>query len=141
MPTRTVSDQATNVTEFFGGMAKLIPCQIHTDTRGSLLPFPFDSLAFRPNRVFTVTHVPVGMVRGGHAHLSGYQWLVCLNGSIEILMRCHGEEVTLLMDSERFGLLLGPGVWSQQKYLAEGSVLLVFASDPYDPASYIEQWD
>jgi hypothetical protein len=81
------------------------------------------------------------MVRGGHAHASGYQWLVCLNGSIEVLMRCHGEEVTLLMDSERFGLLLGPGVWGQQKYLAEGSVLLVFASDPYDPASYIEQWD
>lgn len=55
-------------------------------------------------------------------------------------MRCQGEEVTLLLDSGRAGLLLGPGVWCQQKYLAEGSVLLVFASEPYDPASYVEQW-
>lgn len=55
-------------------------------------------------------------------------------------MRCHDEEVILLLDSGRVGLLLGPGVWCQQKYLDEGSVLLVFASEPYDPASYIEQW-
>jgi dTDP-4-dehydrorhamnose 3,5-epimerase-like enzyme len=97
-------------------------------------------MSFLPNRAFAVTHVQAGMVRGGHAHLRGYQWLVCLNGSIEILMRRHGEEVTLLLDSGHFGLLLGPGVWCQQKYLAEGSVLLVFASEPYAPASYIEQW-
>lgn len=140
MPTLPEPASATAVTEFFGGAARLTPCQVLSDTRGSLLPFPFESMPFLPARAFAVTHVPAGMVRGGHAHRRGYQWLVCLNGSIEVLMRCHGEEVTLLLDSERFGLLLGPGVWCQQKYLAEGSVLLAFASEPYDPASYIEQW-
>ena len=140
MPTFTEPASAAAATEFFGGAARLTPCQVLSDTRGSLLPFPFEPMPFLPNRAFAVTHIQAGMVRGGHAHLRGYQWLVCLNGSIEILMRCHGEEVTLLLDSERFGLLLGPGVWCQQKYLAEGSVLLVFASESYDPSSYVEQW-
>jgi dTDP-4-dehydrorhamnose 3,5-epimerase-like enzyme len=133
-------DQATLVTEFFGGLAKRMPCRACADARGTLLPFPFDTMAFAPTRVFAVTRVPAGTVRGGHAHRSGHQWLVCLNGSIELLMRCHGEEATVLMDSERFGMLLGPGVWCQQKYRVEGSVLLVLASEPYDPASYVEQW-
>jgi hypothetical protein len=33
-------------------------------------------------------------------------------------------------------LLIGPGIWAEQRYAVPGSVLLVVASEPYDPASY-----
>ena len=122
---------------FFDGLAKLIDYPVHSDERGSLTPFTFDQLPFRPCRTFVVADVPTGAVRGGHAHKYGWQMLVCLQGRIDILMRYRKKEISLVMEPGRFGLVFGPGVWCQQKYLQKGSVLLVFASEPFDPESYI----
>lgn len=125
--------------EFFGGQARLVACRKHADERGILTPFAFDQLPFVPCRCFVVTDAPVGSVRGGHAHRSGMQMLVCLHGRIDILMRHDGQEAALTLEPASFGLVFGPGVWCQQKYVVDGSVLLVFASDPYDPASYLSE--
>ena len=35
------------------------------------------------------------------------------------------------------GLLIRTGVWAQQEYTTADSALLVLASEPYDPDSYI----
>lgn len=126
-------------TEYFGGRAKLISCSSKTDERGVLLPFQFDQMPFTPCRSFAITNVPAGVVRGGHAHRSGMQMLVCLHGCIEILMRYQDKEATLVMEPFSPGLVFGPGIWCQQKYMVEGSVLLGFASEPYDPKSYLER--
>ena len=55
-----------------------------------------------------------------------------------MLMRVADGEERLMLSPGAPGLLVGPGVWCQQTYLAEGSVLLVFASEPYDPSSYVD---
>lgn len=123
--------------EFFGGQARLIPCQGHADERGVLTPFAFDQLPFTPCRCFIVTDAPAGCVRGGHAHRSGMQMLVCLQGRIDISMRYRDQEAALALEPGSFGLVFGPDVWCRQKYAVEGSVLLVFASEPYDPESYL----
>jgi dTDP-4-dehydrorhamnose 3,5-epimerase-like enzyme len=125
-------------TEYFGGRARLLACDRHADARGVLVPFHFDALPFVPCRAFVVGDVPAGTVRGGHAHRSATQILVCLQGRIEVLLRVGNEEVALTLEPLRFGLVVGPGVWCRQRYLADGSVLLVFASEPYDPASYVD---
>ena len=125
-------------TEYFGGQARLIACSPQTDERGVLTPFYFDRMPFTPCRSFTVTNVPAGTVRGGHAHRSGLQMLVCLQGRIEIRMHHKDEEAVLVMEPCS-SLVFGPDIWCQQKYLVEGSVLLVFASEPYGQSSYIER--
>lgn len=124
--------------EFFDGQARLVACPGHADERGILTPFAFDQLPFVPRRAFVVTGTPAGCVRGGHAHRSGAQMLVCLHGRIDVLMRYRGQEATLALEPSSFGLVFGPGVWCQQRYVAAGSVLLVFASEAFDPASYME---
>ncbi|MGO8756475.1 MAG: sugar 3,4-ketoisomerase [Gallionellaceae bacterium] len=126
--------------EFFDGRAWLIPFVGHSDERGVLVPFDFKQMPFIPSRTFVVSHVPVGSVRGGHRHQSGMQMLVCLQGCIEILMCYQEAEVSLLLDTSSPGLVFGPGIWCQQKYVTAESMLLVFASEAYDPASYIEDW-
>jgi hypothetical protein len=126
------------MTEFLGGRARRVPCARLTDRRGSLTPFDYADLPFTPRRVFAVADVPTGTSRGGHSHRSATQLLVCLNGRIDVLMRVRGDAGRVMLAPGEPGLLLGPGVWSQQTYLAPNSVLLVFASEPYDPASMSE---
>lgn len=123
-------------TAFFGGRARLVACACVSDARGSLLPFEFAELPFAPRRVFAVTGAPPGAVRGGHAHRKGEQFLVSLHGRIEALMRVGDDDASVLLTPGGPGLLFGPGVWCRQTYLDEGAVLLAFASQPYDPASY-----
>ncbi len=131
------TDPATQAS-YFGGLAWLVKFRSIPDKRGVLQPLHFDQMPFAPCRAFVVTNVPAGVVRGGHAHRFGTQLLLCLQGRIEILMRHRQDEVALALVPASYGLVVGPGVWCEQKYVASDSVLLVFASDPYDANSYSE---
>lgn len=128
------------MTEFFGGRARLVPVSVREDSRGVLLPFDFSNFPFAPCRAFTVSNVPQGTVRGGHAHKYGDQLLVCLQGRIGIVMRHQNDVETLLMEPGSPGLLVSAGVWCQQTYMTAETVLLAFASHPYDPQSYQTDW-
>ena len=126
---------------WFGGRARLVDLPIHSDERGNLLPLDFDRLPFMPRRVFTVTGVPAGSIRGEHGHRSGEQLLICLQGKIDLLLRKGDEDATTALNPAGPGLLLGAGVWCRQTYLVSNSVLLVLASEPYDPESYMSTWN
>lgn len=109
----------------------------HKDIRGSLLPIEFHQLPFTPKRIFTVAGMTAGTVRGGHSHRWGQQLLICLRGQIDLLLRHDGRETNLSLMPDEQGLLIGSGVWHSQTYVAEDSVLLVLASEPYNPESYV----
>lgn len=126
---------------FFGRRAWLLEYPRHLDQRGCLEAFDFDWMPFTPCRSFIITDVPPGTIRGRHMHRSGMQMLVCLNGRIEILMRYHGEERRLLLDPDSPALVFRSGVWCQQRYVEENSILLAFASEPYTPDSYVDYWN
>lgn len=125
------------MTIFFEGRARVIEFANIRDDRGVLLPIDFGLLPFRPCRSFLISEVPPRSVRGGHAHKSAQQLLLAVTGRIEVQMRFENEEALMLLDGAPAGLLIGPGIWSQQTYLDENSVLAVFASEPYDADDYI----
>jgi hypothetical protein len=127
--------------EFFGGRAALVPLLRYTDERGILLPLDFSKLPFEPRRSFVINGETAGTVRGEHSHLTTQQVLICVEGIIEVQMRLEDEEITLQLRPHSDGLLIGPGIWSRQTYLEHGSILLAFASEPYDPDSYREARD
>ncbi len=112
------------------------------DLRGRMSVGEFPSaVPFVPRRYFIVFDVPGKEVRGEHAHRRCHQFLVCLRGSVNVMFHdgdC-GEEVTL--DRPNLGLYLPPMVWAvQYKYTAD-ALLLVLASEPYDPEDYIRSYD
>lgn len=104
------------------------------------MPLDFRSLPFQPCRIFTVSGAPAGTHRGGHGHHAGEQLLICLEGRIDLWMRRQNEEARASLAPAGPGLVLGAGVWCRQTYVSAGSVLLVLASTPYDPASYFTEW-
>lgn len=124
----------------FEGLVSRVPLQVHADARGCLKPIEFVDLPFTPRRVFTVADVPAGTVRGEHGHHTGQQLLVALQGRIDILLRYKQQEASVVLLPTEPGLLLHAGVWCRQTYAQAHSVLLVLASDAYDPASYFSNW-
>ena len=125
---------------WFSGRARLMHLQRHVDPRGTLLPLEFDNLPFAPRRLFTVAGMAAGTRRGGHAHKKGQQLLACLQGRVDLCLRLDDEEVNVSLRADGPGMLIGARVWCQQTYLTAETVLLVLSSEPYDPESYIADW-
>jgi dTDP-4-dehydrorhamnose 3,5-epimerase-like enzyme len=117
-----------------------IPAPSLRDERGLLTAIEFDDLPFLPRRVFAVADVPPGMVRGGHAHRTGQQLLLCLAGAIEVITVAAGAAVHHMLTPNSAGVLVPAMVWSEQRYLVPGSTLLVLCSEPYHPDSYVHEF-
>lgn len=109
--------------------------------RGLLTAIDFAELPFAPRRVFTVTGCPPGTTRGRHRHRVGHQLLVCTSGEVRVQLRA-GEDVRgVSCRPDGHGLLVSAGVWASQEYLTGDTTLLVLASHPYDPSSYLHDGD
>lgn len=88
-------------------------------------------------RVFTISDVPAGGVRGDHAHRYCTQVVVCLQGSVSIDVDDGRDKVTMILGSASVGLSIPPGLWNRLTFAGPGTVLAVFCDQPYDPADYL----
>jgi UDP-2-acetamido-3-amino-2,3-dideoxy-glucuronate N-acetyltransferase len=115
---------------------------IMTDLRGSLAVGEIgNGLPFQPKRFFVVFDVPSREVRGEHAHRQLQQFLVCLKGDCSLLVDNGHKRDLILLDSPRVGVHLSPMVWAVQYKFSRDAMLLVLASENYDPASYIRDYE
>lgn len=96
---------------------------------------------FRIRRVYYIHNVPVGTKRGMHAHKKLQQVLWCPYGEIEVVLDDGNEKKSYLLDSPEKALLVLKGYWRDMYWRKEGSVLCVAASDYYDEADYIRDYD
>ena len=105
-----------------------------SDFRGSLtvlekeMPFPI-------RRVFWMYGAD-GKTRGGHRHNRTRLALVSIIGEVVLHMDDGVWREDILLNSPKRCVLVEPKDWHTMHFGAS-SVLLVFASDPYDPADYI----
>jgi hypothetical protein len=117
----------------------LIEFAIQAETRGSLIPFDFAQLPFPPRHAFTVRGVPPGVTRGGHALKNTQQVLICLAGRLSVQLRAGGRSETVELERPDIGLLIAENMWSAQTYLTTETIMLAFASAPYDARNYLEE--
>ena len=97
---------------------------------------------FEIGRVYYSYGVEPGGVRGGHAHKALRQFLVCVNGTIEVFLDDGlGRTETFVLNTPEKGLFLGPGLWHTMRWIERDSILLVLASDHYDESDYIRDYD
>lgn len=112
------------------------------DMRGNLCALEYGrELPFIPQRTFFVYNVPNARVRGAHAHKACHQFLICPYGSVSILVDDGEHRQEILLDRPSLGLHVQPGVWAVQYRYSQDAILLVLASDPYDPEDYIRDYD
>lgn len=99
------------------------------------------TLPFVPRRFFALYGIPAGEARGTHAHRECEQFLVCLRGSVTALVDDGTSNRTVILDRPDLGLYMPPLIWGTQSEYSDDALLLVFASEPYDAADYIEDYD
>ncbi len=122
-------------------------CSLHqlrfvNDMRGNLSVGEYQrDIPFVPKRYFLVFDVPTPEVRGEHAHRLCHQFLICIRGSCRVLLDDgkYRREVTL--DRPDLGVYVPAMVWGTQHSYSPDAMLLVFASEYYDPDGYIRSYD
>lgn len=98
-------------------------------------------LPFAVQRVFWTYHTPESIVRGRHAHHRTEQVLIAAAGRITVTTeRANGEIQIFRLEDPNQGLYVPPGVWHTMQY-SHTAVQLVLASQLYDEADYIRNYD
>lgn len=111
------------------------------DIRGSLSVAEFEqSVPFSPKRLFVVFDVPSREVRGEHAHKTCHQFLVCVRGSCAALVDDGSRRREVVLDRPSLGLYLPAMTWSTQYKYSADAMLLVLASEHYDPEDYLRDY-
>lgn len=113
-----------------------------TDLRGNLTFGEYGKeLPFIPKRYFIVFDVPSKDVRGEHAHRDLHQLLVCVKGSCCVALDDGINRDRVILDTPAKGLHIPPMIWATQYKYSQDAVLLVLASEKYDNADYIRDYD
>lgn len=114
----------------------------HSDMRGNLSVAEYgQALPFIPQRVFMVYGVPSIEIRGEHAHKTLEQYLICTHGSVTVLVDDGFQQEEYVLSDPTVGVYVPPMVWALQYKFSADAVLLVLASDKYDAADYIRDYD
>ena len=113
-----------------------------TEGAGFVSVFVNQGLPFAVRRVYYIYDVPAGVTRGFHAHKTLEQLLIAVNGAIEVTLDDgRGCIQSHVLDSPSKSLYVGPALWRTMKWKTAGAVLMVLASEPYDPDDYIRDYD
>lgn len=142
--TETCIQASTVTTHEVGTVAgvRLIMLPLIPDLRGSLSFAEIgQKLPFEPKRYFIVFDVKSKEVRGEHAHRELAQFLVCVKGSCAVVVDDGKNREEYQLDRPNIGLYLPPMTWGIQYKYSSDAVLLVLASDIYDPDDYIRDYD
>lgn len=112
------------------------------DIRGELVFGEYDKhLPFLPKRYFVVYGVPTQEVRGEHSHKTLHEFLVCLQGSVNVVADNGELQDEIILNDSHMGLHLPPLIWTIQYQYSPDAILLVLASEIYEAEDYIRNYD
>lgn len=113
------------------------------DARGHLViveggvDIPFDI-----KRIFYIYGSDAEVVRGQHANKRTEFILINVSGQSKVRVRDgKGNEAVFVLDRPHTGIYLPKMVWKDMYDFSEDSVLLCLASEHYDTAEYIRNYD
>jgi len=116
--------------------------QQHGDHRGQLVALEEGKeIPFQVKRVYYMYDTVEGVRRGYHAHKCLEQILICVHGSCKILLDNGKETAVVNLDTPYEGLYISNDMWREMYDFSEDAVLMVLASELYDEADYIRNYD
>ena len=116
--------------------------QPHGDDRGQLVALEeLKDIPFKVKRVYYMYDTVPNVVRGHHAHKKLEQILICIHGQFNIKLD-NGKEIKVVpLEKPYEGLYIANNIWREMYDFSHDAVLLVLASELYDEADYIRDYD
>ena len=119
----------------------LIDLQFKQDDRGVLVVAQaFQHIPFKIERFFSITGVGKNKARGAHAHKTLSQFLICINGSVNVVLDNGIQRENVIISNAKKGLLIPPMIWAEQIYAGPDTVLVVLCDAEYDENDYISEY-
>ena len=116
--------------------------QPHGDDRGQLVALEeFKDIPFRIKRVYYLYDTKENVTRGYHAHKSLEPILICVHGSCKIRLDNGSEKKVVPLEKPYEGLYVSNAMWREMFDFSPDAVLMVLASELYDEADYIRDYD
>jgi dTDP-4-dehydrorhamnose 3,5-epimerase-like enzyme len=112
-----------------------------SDPRGNIGVLENGIVPFDIKRVYYLYDVPSDSERGGHAHKKLYQFLIAISGSFDVHLDDGKTQQVINLNKPDKGVLIKPGIWRELKNFSGGSVCLVLASEVFDEADYIREYN
>ena len=112
------------------------------DARGNLSYIEGPSFVpFDIRRVYYLYDIPGGADRGAHAHKALHQLVIALSGAFDVVLDDGKNKKFVRLDRAYKGLYICPMIWRTLHNFSSGAVCLVLASERYDEADYIRDYN
>ena len=113
------------------------------DPRGNLtVAEQMRNVPFEVKRVYWTYDVPAGERRGGHAHKECVEFIIAVSGSFTVTLDDgKGNHKDFHLNHPWQGLLVPTGIWRTLEDFSSGAVCLVLASEFFDEADYLYEYD
>ena len=122
---------------------KLIEFSENGDERGRLVVIEGkNDIPFDIKRIFYIYGTKDNVIRGNHANIKSEFVLVNVAGTSKVKVKDgKGNEAIYCLNRPHTGIYLPTMVWKEMYDFSSDSVLLVLASELYDPTEYIREYD
>lgn len=98
-------------------------------------------IPFEVKRFVAVYDVPSKEVRGERAHRTNQQFLMCVRGSVSLVVDDGKQRAEVTLTNSGLGVHVKPMIWTVLYRHTADAMVLTFASQHYDPADYIRDYD
>lgn len=121
---------------------RLIPLPKIADLRGNLTFLEGDRhVPFRIERVYIIYNVPGGAQRGGHAYRTLQELVIPLSGSFDVVLSDGCDTHRVSLNRAYVGLYIPRTIWRHMENFSTNGVAFVLASQHYDEADYIRDYE
>ena len=118
-----------------------IPSIIEEKKQGVLRVFESNHMPFLVKRVFSVVNAKGGSKRGQHAHKICNQLICCVAGEVNLRCDDGNTQIETLLTPSNEAVLVPCGIWAEQEYIQDNSMIIVFCDQPYEENDYMRVYD
>lgn len=108
---------------------------------GNIAVIENEVIPFDIKRVYYLYDIPSSASRGGHSHKNLRQVLIAISGSFEVVLKDGKHKKKVFLNKPNKGLFIENNIWRELENFSSGAVCLVLASDIFDEADYIRDYD
>lgn len=100
-----------------------------------------EHIPFKIKRVYFISKAHPKLPRGLHAHKKNKQIIFCISGSVKLILDNGQKKEKVTLNQSNIGVFLDKMIWHQMQDFKDDTILLVLASDKFNPADYIRNYE